>query len=101
MCTPTEPNPENKPDLVLSKEAHFKRLFWRSRRGLLELDLFLPDFLTQCYAELAVEQQLAYETLLTCEDPDILSWLNGHTESDDPSLQAIIEIIRSWNMTRC
>ncbi|MBV1906875.1 MAG: succinate dehydrogenase assembly factor 2 [Pseudomonadales bacterium] len=83
----------------LTKDVHFKRLSWRSRRGLLELDLLLPPYLAACYKDLPVSQQEAYETLLTCEDPDILSWLNQHSVPDDPQIRGIVERIRVWNET--
>lgn len=85
---------------MCNSKAHFNKLYWRSRRGLLELDLLLLPFLTDCYAGLDASLRTAYESLLSCEDPDILSWLNGQSRSDDPRIQAIVERILSWNQTR-
>ena len=85
---------------MCNSEVHLKKLYWRSRRGLLELDLLLPPFLADCYRDLDAPLQSAYESLLSCEDPDILSWINGHTKSDDQHIQDIIERIRKWNSAR-
>ncbi len=90
----------NSSEKTALNEAHLKKLYWRSRRGLLELDLLLPPFLAECYASLDITRQLAYETLLSCEDPDILSWLNAHSTPEDLVLRDIVELIRRWNSTR-
>lgn len=81
-------------------EAHLKKLYWRSRRGLLELDLLLPPFLAECYSSLDIDQQSAYEALLTCEDPDILSWLNAYSRPEDVGLRDIVDLVREWNSAR-
>ena len=40
---------------------------WRSRRGLLELDLLLPEFAAHEYLNLAPELRRAYARLLDCD----------------------------------
>ncbi len=70
------------------------RLYWRSRRGLLELDLVLPGFVRQCYAGMQPEQQACYRRLLECEDQDILSWIQGLSRPQDAELAALIDLIR-------
>ena len=77
-----------------------RRLSWRSRRGLLELDLLLPAFVEQCYPTLNLEQQEAYEQLLSCEDPDILNWLDGREQPADEALWDVVNRIRDWNARR-
>jgi len=85
---------------MCNSESHLKKLYWRSRRGLLELDLLLPPFLADCYPKLDDSCQAAYESLLACEDPDIMSWLNGLGKSDDPHIQDIVDRIVKWNRAR-
>lgn len=54
-------------------------MLWRSRRGLLELDLYLTPFAEACYPHLSPEQQLCYAEMLNCEDVDILQWLKDES----------------------
>ena len=48
---------------------------WRSRRGLLELDLYLTPFAEACFDSLSFDLKQRYGELLDCEDPEILAWL--------------------------
>ena len=50
---------------------------WRSRRGLLELDLYLKPFAEACFDDLPTDLKQRYGELLECEDPEILDWLKG------------------------
>lgn len=54
-----------------------ERLRWRCRRGLLELDLVLGDFLNECYVKLSVEEQGAFERLLALPDTTLHAYLQG------------------------
>lgn len=69
------------------------KLRWRSRRGLLELDLLLVNFVDDGFDELGPDQQEHYRRLLEEEDPDLLSWFSRNTRSQDPDLQALVEHI--------
>lgn len=55
------------------------RVSWRSRRGMLELDLYLVPFAEWEYAGLPVPEQGAYRDLLAREDWDVLDWLQGRS----------------------
>ena len=70
------------------------RLFWASRRGMLELDLILLPFLEKIYPSLEPEDQRRYQQLLDCEDQDLFGWFLRRQEPDDPELKAIVKIIR-------
>lgn len=47
------------------------RLRWRCRRGMLELDLVLANFLQQHHAELTVQQCVELDELLNLPDQDL------------------------------
>ncbi len=49
-----------------------RRLRWRCRRGLLELDIVLARFVEQRYAALDAAQQAAFDALL--DMPDTVLW---------------------------
>lgn len=56
-----------------------QKALWRSRRGLLELDLYLTPFAEECFDELTESEQLTYVRLLELEDVDILDWVKEST----------------------
>ena len=74
-----------------------RQLYWRSRRGLLELELLLVPFMRDCYGELSPETQRSYAKLLESEDLDIYDWLQGRCQPDDESLVPIVALIRRHN----
>lgn len=70
------------------------RLFWASRRGMLELDLILLPFLENEYFGLAGDDQLRYQKLLDSEDQDLFRWLLHREQPEDVDLQRIVRLIR-------
>ena len=74
-------------------ELELNRLRWRSRRGMLELDLLLLPFFDEVFAELESDEQQAFTKLLEQEDPELFRWFSRKGESDDPALAALIEKI--------
>ena len=49
-----------------------QRALWRSRRGLLELDLLFRPFVEACFVRLSPEMQIALDELLNCDDMELL-----------------------------
>ena len=78
-----------------------KKLLWQCRRGMLELELFLNDFMEFNYDSLTEIQKKSFENLLTIIDPVLFDYLMGIQESDDRQQREIINIIRSANRNRC
>jgi antitoxin CptB len=70
------------------------RLFWASRRGMLELDLILMPFLDHVYPTLEEADQRRYQRLLDCEDQEMFGWFLHRQEPEDPDLRKIVRIIR-------
>ncbi|KAB2313973.1 succinate dehydrogenase assembly factor 2 [Betaproteobacteria bacterium SCN2] len=54
-----------------------RRLRWRCRRGLLELDLWLARFADNGLETLSDEERGNFEALLEEADADLLAWLEG------------------------
>ncbi|PCM43676.1 succinate dehydrogenase assembly factor 2 [Marinobacter sp. ANT_B65] len=77
----------------LADNSDFNRLWWHSRRGMLELDVLLIPFLEKAYRDLDKEDQDRYEKLLVCEDTDMFEWFMQRSRPDDPDLQRIVDII--------
>ncbi|AOS98475.1 Antitoxin CptB [Microbulbifer aggregans] len=70
------------------------RLFWASRRGMLELDLVLLPFLENVYDSLDEADQQRYVQLLESEDQDLFAWFLRREDPSDPELMRIVQIIR-------
>lgn len=81
-----------KPDLKLS-ELEYNRLRWRSRRGMLELDLLLLPFFDEEFADLPDHEQQAFILLLEQDDPDLLMWFSQNGEPEDPALAQLVQKI--------
>jgi antitoxin CptB len=75
--------------------AELRRLQWRCRRGLLENDLVLGEFLQRHGAGLEGERLQAFRTLLEYSDNDLWDLVSGRAESDDPSMSALVRELRA------
>ncbi|MDF0731136.1 succinate dehydrogenase assembly factor 2 [Pseudomonas entomophila] len=75
------------------EQTELNRLFWHSRRGMLELDVLLVPFTQEVYATLSESDRELYRRLLTCEDQDMFGWFMERSESEDPELQRMVRII--------
>lgn len=70
------------------------RLFWSSRRGMLELDLILLPFLENIYPNLSQEDKERYWKLLECEDQDMFEWFVNRQDPQNTELQRIVDLVR-------
>ncbi|KTD73379.1 succinate dehydrogenase assembly factor 2 [Legionella tucsonensis] len=73
------------------------RLAWHCRRGMLELDLILRHFLEHRLVHLSVKELRAFNSLLSCTDPELYAWLMGYEDPQDKELKKIVTIIRNSN----
>jgi len=71
-------------------DAADKRVYWRSRRGMAELEQQLLPFVVARYPQLPADQKLLYAQLLDHEDWDIFDWLQGRVQVPDPALRALV-----------
>ena len=71
-----------------------EKLKWRSRRSMLELDLFFERFiLTGRFEQLSEEELNAYQQLLELDDGDLLLLFQGKYIHDDKLMQQVIDKI--------
>lgn len=71
-----------------------EKMKWRSRRSMLELDLYFERFiLTGNFGLLTTSELLSYQYLLTLEDNDLLLLFQGKEILADPALQQLINKI--------
>ncbi|MGL4316425.1 MAG: succinate dehydrogenase assembly factor 2 [Pseudomonas sp.] len=77
----------------MADSTELNRLFWHSRRGMLELDVLLVPFVKEVYATLGAEDQARYRKLLECEDQDMFGWFMQRNEPQDPDLLRMVRMI--------
>lgn len=71
------------------------RVYWRCRRGMLELDLLLRAFMEDGYDRLDADAQSAFLGLLDYPDAVLLELLMGRAASTDPEVSRVIQSIRA------
>lgn len=71
------------------------RLYWRCRRGMLELDLLLQGFVRNGYDALSESEKQDFERLLETADQELLELLLEQRETEDIRLTNVISKIRS------
>jgi len=77
--------------------ADLKHIYWRSRRGLTELELKLVPFVRDCFHDLSASEQALYEELLDWEDVDLSDLLQGRITSDDPLVSGLVSKIIAYD----
>jgi succinate dehydrogenase flavin-adding protein (antitoxin of CptAB toxin-antitoxin module) len=75
-------------------ERGLERLKWKSRRGLLELDLVFERFWSGAGARLGEDEAAALARLLAMPDNDLLDLVMGRTEMPQAHLRAMVEKLR-------
>ena len=68
---------------------------WKSRRGLLELDIIFERFWAGEGGRLTQGEAAALERLLALPDNDLLELAMGRTDTADAGLRAIVAKLRA------
>jgi antitoxin CptB len=68
------------------------RLKWKCRRGLLELDLVLQDFVERHLQE---QDVYSLNELLDLQDVDLWAIVSGRSEEFDPKFREIVARLRA------
>lgn len=67
-----------------------RRLRWRCRRGLLELEYLLAGFLDAGFERLSPAERETFVALLAEDDQDLNDWFFGRSLPSDPQQRALI-----------
>lgn len=70
-------HPRDMDKLALLRGEPDNRLRWRCRRGMLELDVMLQQFLRRGFGDLDAAQRAEFVALLDYPDPELLDMLLG------------------------
>ena len=76
-------------------ERVLERLKWKSRRGLLELDIVFDRFWKGPGTTMEAGQAAALEKLLTLPDNDLLDLVMRRAETPDAGLRDLVEQLRA------
>ena len=72
------------------------RLKWQCRRGMLELDVLLDQFLTSRWTDLDAGLKAEFEQLLSYSDQQLQQWLCEGREADE-EVRNITRVMRGAN----
>jgi antitoxin CptB len=77
-------------------EAEQKRLAWRCRRGMLELDIVLQRFVNQSFSHLNLAEMQVFDAMLELPDNDFWALLNGSAiDKKDAHMTTVIAKIKA------
>lgn len=77
-------------DAVMT-ESDLKRSYrWQCRRGLLEVDLVLNDYINRIFDGETEHQQQLFGRLLAEQDADLFEWFTRRSEPQDAELKAYV-----------
>jgi antitoxin CptB len=76
------------------------RIRWQCRRGMLELDLLLNEFLDTIYPSLDPAARQSFLRLLEQPDQTLQRWLLGDGIGVMPELQQIVQTLRRQGVDR-
>lgn len=76
-----------------SLDEEGRRLLWRCRRGMKELDVLLERYVRSQLAQASAEDRASLTQLLELPDPELADYLFGHIPASDPRLAALVAAI--------
>ena len=82
------------------KGLNKQKIFWHSRRGMLELDLLLVPFTREVFDDLTSDEQLLYQGLLQQEDQDLYALLMRSDQPESGKYKAVTSKILAHNKSQ-
>jgi antitoxin CptB len=79
------------PDPAVASEL--RRLRWRCRRGMRELDQLMLRYLDQCWLQADATERDLFEHLLACEDDRLWRWFMGRESPENTDLARLVQRI--------
>ena len=81
--------------MSLDDDTELRRLRWRCRRGMRELDQLLERWLEREWRQSPTAQREVFLRLLDCEDDRLWRWFMGYEACADAELSELIARIRA------
>ncbi len=76
------------------------QLRWACRRGMLELDVLLGNYLNEAFLNASKQDQDLFVELLSENDQDLFMWLTGKETAKDAKISYMVEKIREHARNR-
>jgi antitoxin CptB len=80
----------------VSDDIELKRLRWRCRRGMRELDRLFDRYLDTRWAAASEQERGVFLRLVETEDDKLWRWFMGHEACPDAELAPLVERIRRF-----
>lgn len=77
----------------MDEATELKRIRWRSRRGMRELDRLFDRYLDQRWAQAPMEERAVFLRMLDCEDDKLWRWSMGYEACPDEELAQLLRTI--------
>ncbi|HLQ09227.1 MAG TPA: succinate dehydrogenase assembly factor 2 [Steroidobacteraceae bacterium] len=90
------PSHHPKPVRAAALDAQARRLLWRCRRGMKELDVMLERFAPEALAHASPQELGVLEELLALPDPLLAGYLLGEKTPPEPRLARLAGKIRTY-----
>ena len=78
----------------MDEATELKKIRWRCRRGMRELDRLFDRYLDQRWGAAPMEERAVFLRLLECEDDKLWRWSMGYEACPDAALDALLTTIR-------
>jgi len=75
--------------------TELRRLRWRCRRGMRELDQLLTRWLDREWPSASESERGVFLRLLDCEDDRLWRWFLGHETAPDVELASLVQRMRA------
>jgi antitoxin CptB len=75
--------------------TELRRLRWRCRRGMRELDQLLTRWLDREWASASEAERGVFLRLLDCEDDRLWRWFLGNEVAPDAALDSLVQRLRT------
>jgi antitoxin CptB len=74
---------------------HDRKVIYRARRGLKELDLYFDPYVRQHYLTADPAEKAAFGRLIEQEDPDLLDWFTAVSPAPDAELALMVTRLKA------
>ncbi len=74
----------------MSDDPELRRLRWRCRRGMRELDQLMLRYLDGCWAQADEAERGLFVRLLDSEDDKLWRWFMGRERPEDAALESLV-----------
>lgn len=78
----------------IMKDAEQRRLAWRCRRGMLELDIVLQRFVSQQFGGLTLDEMHHFDAMLDLPDNEFWDLIQGIKTQTNQSVQQVLNKLK-------